>query len=394
MKNKIKIDIGNATSKLILLCWMTIIACTILKFFGYKEFEIPIISKIELHHIIRKIINCIFYCLNGICFVLILIKRKLNLKEFLIVLIVNIILFIISMFPKLNILVLILEFSSYAFIGMLLIKDKLYKSIIESFVILIIFSIYQILTMLYKNINIGIKPVDFISNLCLEVDYYAFVLLTIIREFKKGGYIYGRWQTILAILSKRKCYKEVVRQDQDKVSQEVGYKLFLIVLSIAQIFLVGTICYFVNNVILEYFIIIVSFFVMRQVFGKSYHADSVLACTTLSVIVFTIATRLPLPQWLSILCNVFIGCMVAYVMYMWYYYAQYVTKEEIVIRSGMKREDLIYLCERANLTKLATDRMLLKYVEGKSTKEIAVIEGVELESIKSSIRRSRKAIQS
>ena len=41
MKNKIKIDIGNATSKLILLCWMTIIVCTVLKFFGYKEFEIP-----------------------------------------------------------------------------------------------------------------------------------------------------------------------------------------------------------------------------------------------------------------------------------------------------------------------------------------------------------------
>jgi hypothetical protein len=79
---------------------------------------------------------------------------------------------------------------------------------------------------------------------------------------------------------------------------------------------------------------------------------------------------------------------------MWYYYAKYGTKENIVIHNGMKREDLIYLCEKANLTKIATDRMIMKYVEGKTVKEIAEIESLEIDSIKSSLHRSRKAIQS
>ena len=393
MKNKAKIDIAHATSKMILLCWVTIFVCNILKFFGYKEFEIPHFDfTIDIW--LQRFINLILYNINAILVMLLLIKRKLKLKEIILIFIIYSILFVLTLFEILVIVVLILEpiiwFATY----MVLHKDKWYKLLLETFCVYILMFLYQGATSLYKNFNTNFVVYDFIPSLVLQIDYYALVILGIIHCFKKGGYIYGYWKTIILILSKRQRIKESVQKNQNDVSQEIGYKLFLIVLSIAQIFLVGTVCYFVNNVILEYFIIIVSFFVMRQVFGKSYHADSVLACTTLSVIVFTIATRLPLPQWLSILCNIFIGCMVAYVMYMWYYYAKYVTKEEIVIRSGMKREDLIYLCERANLTKLATDRMLLKYVEGKSTKEIAVIEGVELESIKSSIRRSRKAIQS
>lgn len=393
MQNKAKIDIAHATSKMILLCWITIFVCTILKFFGYKDFEIPHFDftiNIWLH----RFINLILYNCNNLLIILILFKRKLKIKEIISTICIFTILFILSLFESFAIIVFILEPIIWFLLYFLFIKDDWYKHLLDVICVFIIVFIYQGLTMIYKNFNTNLTTYNLIPSLILQIDYYAFMILTIIYVFKKGGYIYGCWKTFSFILSKRQRIKESVQQNQNDVSQEIGYKIFLVVLSITQIFLVGTICYFVNNVILEYFIIIVSFFVMRQVFGKSYHADSVLACTTLSVIVFTIATRLPLPQWLSILCNIFIGCMVAYVMYMWYYYAKYVTKEEIVIRSGMKREDLIYLCERANLTKLATDRMLLKYVEGKSTKEIAVIEGVELESIKSSIRRSRKAIQS
>lgn len=360
MKNKI--DIGKASTRLVQLCWFVIILCNILKFFGYKDFAIPVISDIELHHIIRKIINCIFYCLNGICFILILVKRKLKLKELLITLFINISLFILSMFPTLDTIRFIIECLVNIILGVLFLKDKHYKIILENIVITLIMTLYQILTMAYKGINIKIKPVDLTSSLVLDIDYYAFLTLTIVREFKKGGYIYGRWCTFLVLLSKRQRIKESIQQNQNDVSQEIGYKIFLVVLSITQIFLVGTICYFINNVILEYFIIIISFFIMRQVFGKSYHADSVLACTTLSVIVFTLATRLTLPQWCSILCNIFIGCMVAYVMYMWYYYAKYTHATGITICKGMSKDNLIALSEFYNWTELEFNILCDYYV--------------------------------
>ena len=309
MKEKIKIDIGAASSKLIILCWVTILVCTILKFFGYKEFEIPHFDfAIDIW--LQRFINLILYNLNTIAFTLILIKRKPTLKKMISILIISSMIFTISLFESVAFLKFILEIIFYFCIGVLCIKDKWYKILLEVIVISALIILYQFITVSYKNYNVNLAVFDFIPSLVLQIDYYAFILLTIVYSFKKGGYIYGYWKSILVLLPKRKCTKESVQQNQNDVSQEVGYKLFLIVLSIAQIFLVGTVCYFVNNVILEYFIIIISFFVMRQVFGKSYHADGVLACTTLSVIVFTIATRLPLPQWLSIFCNIFIGCKV------------------------------------------------------------------------------------
>lgn len=393
-ETKNKIDIGNATSKMIILCWVTIFVCNILKFFGYKEFEIPLF-KAEINIWLQRIINLFLYNINSIFFFLLIIKRKPKKIECLIIFLIYTIIFMFSLYKVTTPYCFILEILSYICLGIIFIKDIWYKKILETAFISIMIMVYQIITMLYKGINYNPNFFEFIPNTILQVDYYMLLILTVINAFKKGGYLYGRfWKAILVLLSKRQCIKEDVQQNQNDVSQEIGYKLFIIVLSITQIFIVGVVCYFVNNVILEYFIIIISFFIMRQVFGKSYHADSVLACTTLSVIVFTIATRLPLPQWASILCNVFIGCMVAYVMYMWYYYAKYGTKEDIVIHNGMKREDLIYLCEKANLTKIATDRMIMKYVEGKTVKEIAEIESLEIDSIKSSLHRSRKAIQS
>ena len=50
------------------------------------------------------------------------------------------------------------------------------------------------------------------------------------------------------------------------------------------------------------------------------------------------------------------------------------------------------LCRKAHLTKNATDRMIMKYVEGKTYQEIADLECVDIQTIKISINRSRKKI--
>lgn len=56
------------------------------------------------------------------------------------------------------------------------------------------------------------------------------------------------------------------------------------------------------------------------------------------------------------------------------------------------KDKLLTLCRNANLTKNATDRMILKYIEGKSYKEIAELECVDIQTIKISINRSRNKI--
>ena len=51
------------------------------------------------------------------------------------------------------------------------------------------------------------------------------------------------------------------------------------------------------------------------------------------------------------------------------------------------------MCKEANLTKLATQRLIMKYIENKSIKEIADIEGVEEGTISMSLMRSRNKLK-
>lgn len=377
------------TSYLCILCVYTIIACVVLKLFGYKEFDIPFMSW-SIPQTLRRLINCILYVINGLCILLIIVKKKLNVKIIFSSMIILTILFIFSFIPYLKLFTFIFEIIYLIIFAKIILKDKTYKIIIESMLVYLLIFIYQFLTSFYKNIYLF--KFSFIESLVLQLDYYSLLLITILTTYKKGDYIYvGRWQTFISIFSKRKSNKENVQQNQENV-QQIGYKIFLIVLSIAQLMIVGTACYFVNNVILEFIIIFVSFVFMRQAFGKSYHSDSVLACTSLAIATFIIATRLSLPLWLSTLCNVFIGCLVAYIMHMWYFYARYTNKNGVTLHKGMHLDELDQLCEFSNLSEIAYNRLAMHYVEKKTYQEIADIENVEVITIMQSIRRSRRKL--
>lgn len=370
VKNNVKIDKQKMYFYLILLSWFTIILSFIIKIFGFKEFEFPEYTY-NINVWVRRFINCFFYCLNGLCFALILVKRKLKFKEILIVLSLNVFLFIISLFEIMTNFTILFEFIIYFLIGIILIKDKWYKILLETFIILLIFTIYQLLTMFYKNINIKINVDNFIIEKILYIDYYMLLLLTILHNLKEGDYIYGRWKRFLAIFSKRKCFSENVCQNQKTIQNEIGFKIFIVVLSIFQIFLVGTLCYFVNKVIFQYIIIIISFFIMRKVFGKSYHANSVIKCTTLSILVFVTATRISMPLNVTIILNVLIGCIVAYAMFVMYYFIKYTTKDGITICKGISKDILLNLCNNSNLNELETNILIMFYCERKSITYIA-----------------------
>jgi DNA-directed RNA polymerase specialized sigma24 family protein len=53
---------------------------------------------------------------------------------------------------------------------------------------------------------------------------------------------------------------------------------------------------------------------------------------------------------------------------------------------------LLEACKNANLTKEATNRLILKYIDGLKAKEIAELENVEELTISQSIRRSRRKL--
>ena len=56
------------------------------------------------------------------------------------------------------------------------------------------------------------------------------------------------------------------------------------------------------------------------------------------------------------------------------------------------KEYLLELCAKANLSKLQTDRLVMRYIERKTIKEIANIECVNEDSIKKALSRSKKEL--
>ena len=143
---------NNLNLALILLCWGTILFCLILKLFGSRQFEIPPYTiELQLWQLI--IINFLFYSLNGFCFALLLAKRKLKIKEIIIIEIINIILFTFSNFNKSYLLTGFEIICNFIF-GFLLIKEKPFKVFFETLTIILIIMIFQIFTLKYKNLPI------------------------------------------------------------------------------------------------------------------------------------------------------------------------------------------------------------------------------------------------
>lgn len=338
---------------------------------------------------IRRGINYVFYIINSVAFAMLLVKRKLKFKEFGIVFLLFTPLFYMSLYSKLLPIKFILEILFYIILGKLLIKDKFWKIILECITIFILVNLYQIISLFYKNINLAIISNNFFVDKVLLIDYYTLIILTYLYASRKGEYLfYGyRWFKQLVVLSKRKSIKKSVRNvsinlQKESVKNDTGFKLFALMVAVFQFMLVFTLCYFINKTTWQFVIIFVSFCVMRAVFGKSYHCNTIIGCTALSCFVFLIATKLSISSYITILCNVLIGLLMAFMMFVMYHYSKYTNAQGITLSRGMDKESLLAMCENLQLNDMEQRIMVDFYVNKKSNLQIAMALGYSEDNIK------------
>lgn len=376
------IDKGRMYSCLLVISWVTILACTVLKLFGSTAFEMPEFTY-NINIWLIRLINLITYEINSMFYLVILIKRKPNNKEIITTLLFSLIPFGLSLFIITAPFKMLAEIIVYLALSLIFVRGKWYKDVIETFVISGMMIFYQFITFIYKGINVNIIVDNIVLELVLSIDLYILLTLTTLDAIKKGGYLHDRGFRFLVVLSKRRRSEESVRQNQVCVQQkeDVGFKLFIVMLSVFQIVLVGTICYFVNNTVIEYIVVCLSFFFLRKVFGKSFHTNSVITCTTLSILVFVSATRLTLPASISILCSVLIGCLVAYMMFVMYHFIRYTTAQGITIIRGMSKEAMREICIVNNLSDIEEGILTDFYCNRWKIPKIAMKYGYSVDSI-------------
>lgn len=158
-----------------------------------------------------------------------------------------------------------------------------------------------------------------------------------------------------------------------------------------------TIAYFLDR-FLQMLMFILLFELLQNCFNYRFHSDTIIENPIKAVKwckVITISVEITYLIFckglkVSVYSNLFIIFLIAFINCLLQFYL-----EKVIIKKNIfnNLKSLKALCNEANLTEIATNRMIMKYVEKKTYIEIAEIENVEEDTIKQSIKRSKRKIR-
>ncbi len=143
------------------------------------------------------------------------------------------------------------------------------------------------------------------------------------------------------------------------------------------------------------FILFYSF--VQECFRYRFHADTIQdnpikaikLCKLITIVVEVIYFIFCKDLDISVYSNLMIIFSVAFTNCLLEFSLEHYFIKKDVLKD---KDKLLMLCSKAKLSKIATDRMIMKYIDNKTYQEIADIECIDLNSIKKSISRSRNKI--
>lgn len=150
---------------------------------------------------------------------------------------------------------------------------------------------------------------------------------------------------------------------------------------------------------IETILFLIAHYVLRYKFNKVFHCetDKVCLATTNAIIFISIPFIIPLEQSLLFSCISALGiCWLGYLIQdrieLKYENSQFKKIKDTPVYYGMDEDILRKKCKQSLLTKLATERIILRYCYHYTIDAIAAKESVEYTTIKQSLRRSRKRL--
>ena len=154
-----------------------------------------------------------------------------------------------------------------------------------------------------------------------------------------------------------------------------------------------TVAYFLDR-FFQMLIFILFFNAIQNCFNYRFHADTIVKdpikavkwCKVITIVVEIIYMILCKNLDVSVYSNLFIIFFIAFVNCI----LEFALQSFFIKKKCLKNKDeLLKLCTDANLTYNATNRLIMKYIDNKTYKEIAIIEHVDEDTIKKSISRSK-----
>lgn len=151
------------------------------------------------------------------------------------------------------------------------------------------------------------------------------------------------------------------------------------------------------NRLFELLLFLIAFRLVRSCFNKQFHADiltesslkAVRLCRLITISVEMMYLIICINTNITIYSNLIIVISIAALSY----FLQYFLERNIINKSILKdKSRLLSICEEHKISLEATNRLVLHYIDNKTINEIALIECVNPETIKQSIRRSKRIL--
>ncbi len=228
------------------------------------------------------------------------------------------------------------------------------------FIVVLLVTIYQPISMFIRSIGINNNYNNFIVDSLLNIDQLLVLAISYNLSFMKGGInLCGVVVEVQSSLQMKKNFSNLLKKLQENYSnfkkfnkQEKATIIIFIILStfwniftLVVVLLIGKL----NDTLIECIFIISSFWLSKKVFGKPFHLKSMLQCFVLSNITYYVLNRITTPLGISILIPIMLGVGLSYIT------SKLVKKTYKPLYKGMPKEDF-----ESTITKVA-DKGSTKY---------------------------------
>lgn len=177
--------------RMITVCWTLLLICFVVKIFGGNFFafigESSIIEYIEQRWYLIKPIQCLFYMLQSLLFVSVLYDFKH--KKF--VIISSFVLAVIKNIIRLNAILMVIAFV-LEFLFLILLPMIVSKKPLKVIVVNLLLVLFQMISLMTKNIGLVVLPTGTIVMYAFMIDYYIMLILMHLY-FKLGGLNIMEW---------------------------------------------------------------------------------------------------------------------------------------------------------------------------------------------------------
>lgn len=202
-------------------------------------------------------------------------------------------------------------------------KEKITKTNIGNYLIYMgINLLFQMLSIVIRDINIKRDYYSFFSAIICNFDYILLSLISYNLFFRIGGKslchgvvsLFSHLQTLLKSLPTKlqNIYANNKKKSKvEKVSDIIYFPLFVLwnIFTVIVILFVAKL----NDTFIECLIILSSFWINKTIFGKPFHMKTALSCFIVSNVSYYCLDRITFPCGLSILISIILGLSLSYI---------------------------------------------------------------------------------